>query len=182
MAVKICRQNVKENIGEACSLGSFEGRGCWKTASPRISPPSVLQLGGGASWRKGLWVRDHRSGKRPELGPKNPRLPGAPASSSPPPPCTALSGPSHGAWKVPGETFRSNAPSSSCSGDTSLSWKAHPISVPVSPDPSAGRSRLRALPSSRSRAPKMQGPGTIQSHAAWRGQVPPVLKVRQTRT
>lgn len=84
MAVKICRQNVKENTGGACSLGSFEGRDCRKAAPPRIQCPLV------SPWGRPVTAGDGRSGGRPELGAKVPRLPRAPASSGLPNPQHSL--------------------------------------------------------------------------------------------
>lgn len=140
-----------------------------------FSPLLCCSGGGGPIQWEGLWVREPRSGKRPELGPKNPRLPRAPASSNSPFPSATLSVPSDGAWKIPGEAFQSNTPPSRCSADLPeredsphLSFQfllAHLLANPAS-DPR------------RSRTPKMQGLGKIQCHVAWHRQVTPVLKVR----
>lgn len=55
-------------------MGSFEGRDCRKAAPPRR-----------ALWGRPVTAGDGRSGGRPELGAKVPRLPRAPASSGPHP-------------------------------------------------------------------------------------------------
>lgn len=116
-------------MGKRVQWAALKGEAVGGRLLQGFSPLLCCSGGGGPIQWEGLWVREPRSGKRPELGPKNPRLPRAPASSNPPFLSATLSGPSDGAWKKPGEGFQSNNPPSRCSADSCLSGKTHPISA-----------------------------------------------------